>query len=475
MQKIFDVAVFGGGVIGASVFNGVVRAGKRCVLLELNDIASGETKANSAIIHAGFDAKEGTLKAKYNVLGSKMYPAICKRLGVPYKKCGAYVLGNDLSVIEELYNRGITNGIKKSQLEIVKGKELKNRIPNLNQKVKYGLFAKTSAIVSPYLLTICLCEEAVLNGGVCYTFFNTTSINFNGKYFEIKGNEQTICAKQIVNASGFGYNDVANLLGTEKYDIEFKRGEYFVLDHSEKDVVNATIFPLPTKDGKGILVTPTVDENILVGPTAMPSINDCRTSSDGLQLIKIKSSALIDNINLKKAIRVFAGERTIVGNDFVVEKSKINNNVINIAGICSPGLSSAPAIALDVLEMLGIKNVEVKSKRIEPYILAKDLPKAKYNALVKQDERYGKIICKCEMITEGDIVNALHRPIPVYTIDGIKRRVRAGMGRCQGGFCMDKVAKIIARENKIPFEWVKKEYPNSEIVVGDIKGEFYEN
>lgn len=467
-MQTFDVAVFGGGIVGASIFNKLCRLGKKCVLIEKNDIASGCTKANSAIIHAGFDAMPGTLKAKFNVMGSKMYASICKRLGIPYKKIGAYVLGNDKNVVDVLYDRGIKNGLTKNSMQILNQEQLKNKLSNLNDNITCGLFAKNSAIVNPYLLTICLCEEAVINGGKCHTFFETTKIeNIDNKYI-IYGNNMQICAKQIVNACGYGYNDLAELLGAEKYDIEFKRGEYFVLDNTEKQTTSATLFPLPSKLGKGVLVTPTVDGNILVGPNAVAGENLTITTTDGLNDIKQKSASLITNINLKKTIRQFSGIRCIVGNDFVIEKSKLQKNVINIAGICSPGLSSAPAIAEYVVELLGYKNIEKNFNKLQPYFLAKDLPTKKYNKLVKQNSSYGKVICKCEMITQGDIEFALHRPIKVKTIDGIKRRVRAGMGRCQGGFCMDKVAKIIAKQNKIDLLDVSKEYSNSNIYVKDI-------
>ena len=463
----FDVAIFGGGIIGTSIFSKLCRLGKKCVLIELNDIASGESKANSALIHAGFDAMPNTLKAKYNVIGSRMYKSVCSRLGVPYKQIGAYVLGNDKEVVKDLYNRGIQNGLKSADMQVLEKKELNERIKNLNENITCGLYAKKSAITNPYLLTICLAEEGVVNGGVCYTFFKAKKITYKNNKFLIDGNEK-FTANKIVNATGFGYNDIAKMLGVEEYTIEFRRGEYYVLDHNANDLVKATLFPLPTKKGKGVLITPTVDGNVLVGPNAIDGENITKTTLQGVQDIREKSNSLITNLNLKQTIRQFAGVRTIVKDDFIVEKSKINNNVINIAGICSPGLSSAPAIAEDVVMLLGYENKEVNFNKIEPYFLAKDLSKSKYNALVKKDNRYGKVVCKCEMITEGDIVFALHRPIKVKTIDGIKRRVRAGMGRCQGGFCMDKVAKIIARENKMDLKDVLKEYPNSQLFVEDI-------
>ena len=468
MKTVYDYAIFGGGVVGCAIFSKLCRLGKKCILLELNDIASGESKANSAIVHAGFDAKPNTFKARFNVLGSKMYKEMCSRLGVPYKQIGAYVLGDNIDIVNKLYSRGIENGLSPDYMEILGKEQLYKRIENLDENITCGLFAKTSAITNPYLLTICLAEEGVVCGGDYRTFFKTEKIA-QDKNFKIYGNNETIEANNIINACGFGYNDIAKMLGTELYEIKFRRGEYYVLDHSEKDIINATLFPLPSEKGKGVLVTPTVDGNILVGPNAEDSENVTKTTLLGLNDIKEKSSGLIKNLNLKKTIRQFAGIRTICGDDFIVEKSKKNNNVINIAGICSPGLSSAPAIAEYVVDLLNLENKEIVFNHIEPYFLAKDLPKNDYDTLVKNDNRYGKIICKCEMITEGDIVYALHRPIKVITVDGIKRRVRAGMGRCQGGFCMDKVVKIIARENNISEFDVLKDYPNSEIFVSDIE------
>lgn len=469
MQEVFDIAIFGGGVVGASIFSKLSRIGKKCIILELNDFASGETKANSAIVHAGFDAKPGTLKAKLNVQGSRMFEETCHRLGVPYKQVGAYVLGDNIDIVKKLYSRGLENGLKKDELAILQKEELSKVIPNLNENISCGLYAKTSAITNPYLLNICLAEEGVINGGDYRTFFKTEKIEYSDDVFQIFSKTEVIYAKQIVNASGFGYNDIANLLHVENYPISFRRGEYYVLDHSEKDVVSSTLFPLPSQKGKGVLITPTVDGNILVGPTAEESENITKTTLEGLNDIKQKSSGIINNLNLRKTIRQFSGIRTCVGEDFVIEQSKINKNVINIAGICSPGLSSAPAIAEYVTELLNISPISKETKKITPYFLAKDLSSDEFNALVKNNPSYGEIICKCEKITKGDIVFALNRPIKVVTVDGIKRRVRAGMGRCQGGFCMDKVAKIIAKENKIDIHQVLKEYPNSQIFIGEIK------
>lgn len=476
--KIVDVAIFGGGVVGSAIFNALVRSGYSAILLEIgNDLSLGASKANSGIVHGGFDAKPGTLKARFNVEGNAMFPQMCKRLGVPLKQCGAYVVGNDLNVIQNLYERGKVNGV--TGLEILNREKLLSRIPNLQDGVTCGLFCKNSYIVSPYLLNICLAEEGVLNGGnVLFNYkakrikLNDASVKkiTNDDVWHITNEEIRVFARNIVNASGSGYNNVAKLIGSEQYDVTFKRGEYYVLDHSEKDLVSSTIFPLPTEHGKGVLVTPTIDGNILVGPTSYESDDSTITTKIGLNSVKVKSNSIIKNVDLSKAIRVFSGVRTIVGDDFVVEKSKLKKNVINVAGICSPGLSSAPAIAKYVVELLGFKyDISVKNKKLIPYTNLNNLSESEKNKLIKQNPDYGKIICKCENISKGEIIDAINRPIRPYSTDGIKRRVRPGMGRCQGAFCLDRVISILSEQNNVQKNTICKENLGSEIIVSKVK------
>ena len=422
-KSIYDVAVFGGGVIGSSIFNALVKSGYNVVLIEKGlDLAVGATKANSAIVHAGYDAEPNTLKAMLNVEGNKMFPSMCKRLGLPLKKIGSYVIGDNVKAVNDLYNKGKINGVK--NLKVLNKKQLQKKLPNLSDNITYGLFCKNSFVVSPYLLTVCLAEEGVVNGGKVLLNFQTESIIKSENVFKISNGQTIIYANNIVNSCGSGYNDLAKLIGSEQYDITFKRGEYYVLDHSEKDLVPSTIFPLPSQHGKGILVTPTIDGNILVGPTSYLSDASTKTTSEGLKEISEKCKALINNVNLAKCIRNFSGIRTIVGNDFVIEKSKKVDNVINLAGICSPGLSSSPAIAKYVMKLLGFKyNINKKSIKIKPYINLNTMSLKQKNALIKSNEDYGKIICKCENISKGEIIDAIHRPITPITTDAIKRRV----------------------------------------------------
>lgn len=471
MERVYDAIIFGGGIIGSCIFDDLTLSGYSAVLLEIGgDVASGTSKANSGIVHAGFDATPGTLKAKFNVEGSLMYPEMCNRVGVRLGNCGAYVIGNDLKKVEELYSRGLTNGVK--DLEILNREQLLKRIPNITENITCGLFAKSSKIVSPYVLTISLAEEGILNGGVVELNYNTIKVEHKNGVYEVTNGKTKYFGKYLINSTGNAYNDIAKLIGSETYDIIYKRGEYYILDKSEFSVAYSTIFPLPSAHSKGILVTPTVDGNTLVGPTSYESDSSVKTTDLGLKEIKEKSSAMLNNVNLKKAIRIFSGVRAVVGDDFVIEKSKLKPNVINLAGICSPGLSSAPAISKYVISELMQLTYNLKKNakhKLVPYTLSKTLPKQELNDLIAKDSDYGKVVCKCEDVTVGDIKMALNRPLKINSVDGIKRRVRAGMGRCQGGFCLDKVISIIAESNNETLEDVCKEGVGTNFIVGNIK------
>lgn len=470
MEKIYDVLIFGAGVVGTCLATDLARSGYSvCLVDKASDVSTGASKANSGLVHAGFDAKPGTLKAKLNVEGNKMYPSLCKRLGLKLRKLGAVVIGNNTQTVKELYDRGIANGVK--NLFVLSREELLKILPNITENVTCGLLAKDAYVVCPYLLTICMAEEAILNGATVLLEFDAKKIRKINGIFEISDGKTTVFAKKVINSAGAGVNDVAKLLKTETYPIVYKRGEYFVLEQSEAHIAPVTVFPLPEKGSKGILITQTLDGNILVGPTSYESDDSTKTTREGLNLVAEKSGLLLSNVNLRKSIRQFSGVRTICGDDFVIEQSKIDNDVLTLAGICSPGLSSAPAISKYAIEKMGlIYNPTIKNKQIEPYFLFKDLKNAEKNQLLSKDHTYGELVCKCENITKGDILNALDRPLKIHSVDGIKRRVRAGMGRCQGGFCSIPVAEIIAKTRKISLEEVLKENKNSNVFTYPIRG-----
>lgn len=468
-KKIYDVAILGGGVVGCAIFNKLTRLGQNVVLLEKNsDVATKTSKANSGIIHAGFDAKPNTKKAVLNVRGAKLMPKLCEELGVELINNGAFVLGNNLEKIEKLYERGIQNGVE--DLYILNREEILEKIPNISDKVEYGLFAKNSSIISPYMFTIALAEEAVLNGGDIFFNFETKSVKTEENIYALSNGEKTVLARKIVLACGSEHNEVAKVFGTQTYDIKYRRGEYYLLDKGSMDL-KYTIFPLPDEKSKGVLVSPTVHNNIIVGPTSILTDEDItKTTSVGLEEIRNKSSEILTDVNLRKNIRVFSGIRTIVDNDFVIEKDKNKSDVVSVTGICSPGLSASPAIAEEVAKLLGLDIANEKEmKRRESYPKIASFSTKEKNELIKKDENYGKIVCRCELISEAEIINAIHSPLKPRSIDAIKRRTRAGMGRCQGGFCFLKVMEIIARECNMTIDEVTKENLNSRIIVGNIK------
>ncbi|MBP3619070.1 MAG: FAD-dependent oxidoreductase [Clostridia bacterium] len=466
-KGIFDCAIIGAGVIGVSVFNKLTRLGKKCLLLDkASDVATGASKANSGLVHAGYDPEPGTLKAKMNVRGNFLFPRICKRLGIKLNKCGAMVVGDDEEKIKTLYDRGVKN---KVDVKILSRQEIFEKVPALNKHITTALFAQNAYVVSPYLFTIALVDEAILNGGEVALEEDVVAID-KTELFEITTKKSKFFAKTLVNSTGAGFNEISKLVGGEEYPIELRRGEYFVFDKGIDLGAPCTIFPLPTKLGKGVLVTPTVDGNFLVGPTSEVGELSTKTTAQGLKDIKEKSKLLFENINFKNAIRQFSGIRVICGDDFIIEKSKKVEGLINLAGICSPGLSSAPAIAEEVARLLGVKNKEVANlKKIEPYFVFKDLPKAKQIQLSKENKDYCEIVCKCENITKGDVVLALHRPLKIRSVDGVKRRTNAGMGRCQGGFCFTKVINEICKQNKIKYCEVLKENRGSNVALGNIR------
>ena len=466
---VFDVAILGGGIVGTAILNKLTRIGKKAIIIEKgSDIAVGTTKANSGIVHAGFDAKPGTLKAKLNKRGAELYPTLCRELCVPYIKNGALVIGSDMSVVKELYDRGIENGIQ--GLEILDRQAILKRLPNITDEVTCGLYASTSGIVSPYKMAIALAEEAVLNGGSVVFNFDTTSVKKENGVYTISNGKNEIKASRVILAVGAAHNEIAKVFGTTEYPIEYRRGEYYLLDVGSMDTNGHTIFPLPSAHSKGILVSPTVSNNYIVGPTSTLTDSDSPvTTKDGLSEIANKSGTILTNVNLRKNIRVFSGVRTVVGGDFIIEEDKNDSGIINVTGICSPGLTAAPAIAEMVVYMLGMTTNErqdlVRLKE-KPHI--KNMSTEELDKLIKKDSNYGKIVCRCEMISEAEIIDAINSPLKPMSVDAIKRRTRAGMGRCQGGFCFSRVMELIARERGISIDEVLKENEGSRIIVGDI-------
>ena len=435
---IYDVAIIGAGVSGAMIARELSKYNLKIALFEkANDVAMGASKANSGIVHAGFDAVPGSLKAKLNVDGCALMPQTCKDLSVPYKNNGSLVVAfseKEMKTVWELYYRGIAN--KVPGMEIIDKTELQIMEPNISDEAVGALLAKTAGIVCPYELTIAAAEVACENGVDLFRNCRVAGTETTDECVIMNTTVGKFKAKYIINATGVHSGHVAQRAGDNTINIIARKGEYYLLDKSVGNLVSKTIFQCPSDMGKGILVAPTVDGNLIIGPTAadIPDEDDTSTSLDGLKEVRTLATKSIPSVSTKYAITSFAGLRAHdASTDFVIGQSKSNPRLINVAGLESPGLSAAPATA----------KYELKRKPPVRFRHMTDEQRAK---IIEENPKYGNIICRCETITEGEIVDAIRGPVGAMDVDGVKRRTRAGMGRCQGGFCGSKVVEILARE-----------------------------
>ncbi len=474
---MYDIAIIGGGVIGSLIARELSRYTARTVVIEKEiDVALGATGANSGIVHAGFDAKPGTLKARFNVTGNKMMEAVCCELGVSFKRNGSLVIGfcnEDKKVIDELYERGVQNGVE--GLEVIDGERLRSLEPNVSKNATFALYAPTGGIVCPYGLCIAALGNAMDNGCDFERCFEVKSIERKDGVYVISNGDKAIEAKYIVNAAGVFSDKIAAMVGDTSFEIIPRKGEYMLCDKESGGIVSHTIFRTPSKMGKGILVSPTVDGNLLLGPTASDIDNreDKTTTSRGLAFIAKECLEDVPNVPTRTVITSFAGLRSVSDKgDFIINSPA--ENFINCAGIESPGLTSAPAIAVYVAEMLGKMGLELSEKpHFNPCRTSmhefRDMTMEQKNKKIKAEPEYGKIVCRCETISEGEIMRAVRENPGALTVDGVKRRTRASMGRCGGGFCTPTIIEIIARENGIKYEDVTKFGGSSLFNFGKVK------
>ena len=460
----YDITVIGAGVVGGMIARTLAKYDLRlCILEKENDVAMGATKANSAIVHAGFDAKEGSLKAKLNVRGSELMPTVTRELGVKYQRNESLVVAfeDERAEVEAILERGKRNGVK--GLRIVEKEELQRMEPHINPDLACALLAPTGAIVCPYELCIASVGNAMDNGADLKLNFKVTGIEKkDGGYVITSEDGRTVETKIVINSAGVYSDTIAAMTGDADFTVHPRRGEYMLLDKECGTFTQRTIFHTPTKMGKGILVSPTVDGNLLLGPTAtdIEDKEDTSTTAEGFATIFAKASDNVASLPFNKVITSFCGLRSVGSTgDFII---KHREGVITLAGIESPGLSSAPAIAEYVETMLkdemgmdaALKADYNPNRKSGHYF--HDLTMEEKNAIIKKDPRYGRIVCRCEGITEGEMVEAIHRNPGASDVDGIKRRTRGGMGRCQGGFCSPIVVEIIAREKGLAIEDVTK-------------------
>ncbi len=472
---MYDVIIIGGGVSGSASARELSRYKvNACVLEKEDDVCCGTSKANSAIVHAGYDAANGSLMAKLNVRGNEMMEALSKELDFPFKRNGSLVIcraEEDMPNLQALYERGVKNGVK--DLRIISKEEVKELEPNITDEVVAALYAPTGGIVCPFNMNIAFAENANVNG--VEFKFNTEVQNIKkvDDHFEIETNNGVYETKYVVNAAGVYADKFHNMVSEKKIHITPRRGDYCLLDKTAGGHVSKTIFALPGKYGKGILVTPTVHGNLLLGPTAI-DIEDkegINTTAAGLDEVITKAGQNVKDIPMRQVITSFAGLRAHEdGHEFIIEELEDCKGFIDCAGIESPGLTSAPAIGEMVAgilkDLMGLEEKEDFIATRKGVLNPEHLSKEERVELIKNNPAYGNIICRCEMITEGEIIDAIKRPLGARSLDAVKRRTRAGMGRCQSGFCSPRTMEILSRELGVPMSEITKTGGDSKIIVG---------
>ena len=477
---MYDVIIVGAGIAGACVARELSRYKLKVLLLEKdNDVACGTTKANSAIIHGGYDPKPGSLKAKFNVEGNPMFDKISEELSVPFKRTGSMVAAfteDELKTVKELCARGEENGV--TGLRILSAQETKEMEPNLNDDVKGALYAPSCGIICPFILTYAMVENAMDNGVELQVNQKVTAIRKDEDFFRVVTESGEFRSKYVVNCAGVYADEIYAMVTDDPgFKITPRRGQYYVLDKTAGSFVSMPVFQTPTKMGKGILVLPTVHGNLLVGPDSedIDDKENLDTEKKRLDYIWEASQKTSTKIPFRSTINSFTGLRASADTgDFIIGESDRVKGFINVAGFESPGLTASPAVALHVVDIIRGLNGGLEEKvdynpRRRPVTWFNELSDEEKKEVIEKNPAYGRVICRCEMITEGEIVDAIHRSCGATTLDGAKRRARPGMGRCQGGFCSPRVIEILARELNIDALDVVKESKNSKILTGMTK------
>lgn len=477
----YDCIIIGAGVVGSFIARALSRYRLRVLLLDkASDVGEGTTKANTAIVHAGYDAKPGTLKAKLNAAGSALFDQVCAELDVDFDRCGSYVVGrsdDDWRILEDLQRRGVANGI--GSLSLISADEMKRREPAIASETVGALYAATGGIVDPFGLCIGAAENAVLNGVDLALETEVLDYIWDGRrVVGVLTNRGAYRSSWVIISAGLWADDLMHKAGLDGFHITPRKGEYFVLDRMAAEHVRNVLFPCPTPVSKGILVTRTIHGNVMLGPNANNTLdkNDLSTTAEGLNEVLTGALKLVPSLNPRQVIRTFAGLRaTGSTGDFVIEIPRDPAGLLVLAGIESPGLTASPAIGDYVVDMLREVGLPLEEKP-DYNPIRKAIPRfsqlndEEREALIARDARWGRVVCRCETVTEGEIVAACHAPIPARTYDALKRRTRVGTGRCQGAFDTPWVIGIMARElNLSPLE-ITRRGGDSRFLVRETKG-----
>lgn len=473
---MFDVVIIGCGVTGAATAYYLSKYDIKVAVLEAeNDVAMGATKANSAVMHAGYDPENGSLMARLNVRGSVLAKEICTKLNVPYKQVGSLVVAFNEAEDEhlrKLYENGVKNGVE--GLKMLSKAETLDTEPNLSKDVTSSLYAHTAAVISPWEYALAMAETAVKNGVEIHLKTKMENIEKQGENWIVSTDKGEFATRYVINAAGVNAQQIHEMANEKSFETKVSRGEYYLLDKSEGNTVNHVIFQCPTEKGKGVLVLPTVHGNLLVGPNAeeISDNTDTSNTAQGMDFIASMAKKSVPQINLRQSIRNFAGLRSNTDqSDFIIGWAQ--PGFLNLAGIKSPGLTAAAAIGEYVVDILKDVGVNLKEKEVydgsRKKLRFKELTIQEKQNIIAQNPAYGRVICRCETITEGEIIDACHSVIPPCSIDGVKRRTNAGMGRCQGGFCGPRVMEILCRELGISPLDITQDAENSNILTGYTK------
>lgn len=478
---MYDIAIIGAGIAGCYIARELSRYKLNVVLLDgENDVGNQITMANSAIIHAGFDAPSHKLKGKFNAAGNIMYEKICEDLNVPFKRCGSLVVAHDeyeMKTLHALYQNGLVNGVP--DMKILFKEEVHAMEPHLNENICGALYAKTAGVVSPFELCVNVAENAVDNGVTLKLNHMVTAIEKSADCFKITTQSGVIETKYVINAAGVYADDIYEMVGEPYFQLLARKGNYFIFDKEVGNLVSSVIFPCPSKKGKGILVAPTVHGNLLIGPDSeFVEKGDIATTAERLDYVKENALKNCPTLPFNKIIRSYAGFRntpikdtfTTTDGDFIIEESPVKG-FINVAGYESPGLTAIPAVAHYVVEEIvkplftAIEENPNFNPKIRPHIRFEELTEEEKIDVIKENPKYGKIICRCETITEGEILDVIHRSVGARTVKSVKKRCRAGTGRCQGGFCSPLVVEILARELNCSLDQIMYDQQDSSYIL----------
>lgn len=476
---MYDVIIIGAGVTGCAIARELSRKRRRVAVLErCSDVCEGTSKANSGIVHAGFDAAPGSMKARMNAEGSRRMEALSKELDFAYRRNGSLVLcfdENDRPQLQALYEQSVTNGIEGCR--ILTGDEARAMEPQVSEAVVAALYAPTGAIVCPFGLTIAFAENAAVNGVEFFLNQEVTAIEKEEGGYLIRTQDQVRHARLVINAAGVYADQLHNMVSADPLTIIPRKGEYCLMDKKAGDYVSKTIFQLPTRYGKGVLVTPTVHGNLLTGPTAT-DIEDkegVNTTADQIAELLERARLSTPTLPARQVITSFAGLRAFTEkHDFIIGEVPDAPGFIDVAGIESPGLTSSPAIGSYVASLVDELLPAADNPDFNPsrrgIVHMDELSVEDRQALIAKNPAYANVICRCELVTEGEILDAIRRPLGATTLDGIKRRTRAGMGRCQAGFCSPKTVEILARELGCDVSEITKKGGASVFLTGYNKG-----